>query len=313
MSKSTVKYSVIVLLDKQHEDIAQFVQNLYDLFSRQKESFEILITANGTGGFLRNTLDKFNSYKEKVKAFEINTRVPQTVCLNAALKESNGEIIFVCGAYQQLSNRAHARLLDSWDDKTDILSAWRHKRVDPYFNQLQSRVFNTLVRWITGSDLHDLNSTVRVMRREVIEQTELYGNMYRFLPILAEKKGFTTKEVKCEHYQERGKTGLYSLYSYVTRLIDIFTLYFNTRFSKKPLRLFGSIGLGFLLIGFFILSYSFVQRIFMDQPMGGSHLILLAIFCMALGAQAASVGLLGEIVSFTHGRHRKDYSIEKII
>jgi hypothetical protein len=151
------------------------------------------------------------------------------------------------------------------------------------------------------------------MRREVIEQIELYGDMYRFLPILAEKKGFTTREVKCEHYQERGKTGLYSLYSYVTRMIDIFTLYFNTRFSKKPLRLFGSIGLGFLLIGFFILSYSFVQKIFMDQPMGGSHLILLAIFCMALGAQAASVGLLGEIVSFTHGRHRKDYSIEKII
>ena len=313
MSKNAVKYSIIVLLDEQHEDFARFVQNLYDLFTSRNESFEILIAANGTGGFLRNTLGQFNNYNEKVKAFELNTRVPQAVCLKAALRENNGEIIVVCGPYQQLSNSAHARLLDSLDDKIDIICAWRQKRVDPYFNQIQSRIFNTLVRWITGSDLHDLNCTIRIIRREVIKETELYGNMYRFLPILAEKKGFKTKEIKCEHYQEQGKTGFYSLSSYFTRLIDIFTLYFNTRFTKKPLRFFSSIGLGFLLTGLFITFYIFVQRIFIGQPMGGRSLLLLAIFCMVLGVQAASVGLLGEIIAFTHGRHRKEYSVEKII
>jgi intracellular sulfur oxidation DsrE/DsrF family protein len=313
MSKNTVKYSVIVLLDEQHEDFAQFVQNLFDLFSNREEIFEILIVANGTGGFLRNTLRQFKNYNEKVKAFELNTQVPQAVCLKAALKESNGKIIVLCGPYQQLSNSAHALLLDSLDAKTDILSAWRQKRVDPYLNQLQSRVFNTLVGWITGSDLHDLNCTVRILRREVIEETELYGNMYRFLPILAEKKGFKTREVKCEHYQERGKTGFYSLSSYITRLIDIFTLYFNTRFTRKPLRLFGSIGLGFFLVGLSITSYIFLQRIFTGHPMGGSSILLLAIFFMVLGVQAASVGLLGEIIAFTHGRQRKEYTVEKVI
>jgi intracellular sulfur oxidation DsrE/DsrF family protein len=311
MARNSIKYSVIVLLAEQHEDFAQFVQNLYNLFSSRPETFEILIMANGTGGFLRNQLTKIGNCNNKLKVFELNAQVPQAVCLKAALKETSGEIIVACGSYQQITNEAFEKTLDSMDTATDIISLWRQNRVDPPLNQLQSRVFNTLVRWITGSDIHDLNCTVRVIRREVIEETILYGNMYRFFPILAEKKGFKTKEIKCEHYQERGKTGFYSLSSYVTRLIDIFTLYFNTRFTRKPLRLFGSIGLGFLLIGLFITFYIFVQRIFIGQPMGGRSFLLLAIFCMVLGVQAAGIGLLGEIITFTHGRHRKEYTVEK--
>jgi len=154
---------------------------------------------------------------------------------------------------------------------------------------------------------------VRVFRREVLEETKIYGNMYRFLPIVAARKGFKTTEVNCEHYQERGKTGFYGLSAYITRFIDIFTLYFNTRFTKKPLRFFNSIGLGFFLVGLFITSYIFVQKFSMGRPIGDRPMLLLAIFFMVLGVQAASVGLLGEIIAFIHGRHRKEYTIEKII
>jgi len=137
--------------------------------------------------------------------------------------------------------------------------------------------------------------------------------MYRFLPIVAVRKGFKTKEVKCEHYQERGKTGFYGFSEYVTRLIDIFTLYFNTRFTRKPLRFFSSIGLGFLLIGLLITSSIFAQKFFMGLPIGDRPILLLAIFFIVLGIQAASVGLLGEIIAFTQGRHKKEYTIEKEI
>ena len=313
MPDSSIKYSIIVLLEEQHEGFAQFIQNLHEPFSSRDESFEILIIANGTGGFLRNELARLQSCNDKVKAFELNTKTTQAVCLKAGLKESSGEIIVVCGSYQQITNNSFRQLFDALDDETDIISAWRQNRVDPAFNQFQSKMFNTLVRWVTRVDLHDLNCTLKIFRREVLEETELYGNMYRFLPILAARNGFKTKEVKSVHYQEQGRTGFYSISEYVNRVIDIFTLYFNTRFTRKPLRFFSSIGLGFLLTGVLITSYLFMRRIFMDYPIGNRPILLLATFFTVLGVQAASVGLLGEVLAFTNGRHRKGYTIEKEI
>jgi hypothetical protein len=308
-----MKYSVIVLLEEAHEDFPQFIRNLHGVFSNRHVPFEIIIMANGTGGFLRDRLIELQGFNHKIKAFEFDRKTTQAVCLKAGLRESRGEIIVVCGSYQQIGDNSLAQLLDSLDGETDIVSPWRQRRIDPSFNQFQSKVFNTLVRKMVKSDLHDLSCTVKIFRRGVLEKTEIYGNMYRFLPILAAQNGFKTKEVKCGHYQERGKTGFYGLSDYITRLIDIFTLYFNTRFVRKPLRFFSSIGLGFLLIGLLIMSYVFVQKFFMGYPMGDRPILLLAIFFIVLGVQTASVGLLGEIVAFTHGRKKKEYAIEKTI
>jgi hypothetical protein len=309
----TMKYSVIVLLEKKYRGFSQFIQNLYEAFCSRQMPFEIVIVANSTGGFLRTELTELQSCNGKLKAFELNTKTSQAACLKVGLKESSGQIIVVCGSYQQLTTAALYHLLDALDDQVDIISPWRRQRVDPPFNALQSRIFNAVVRKITNSDLHDLSCTVKVFRREVLENTEIYGNMYRFLPILAERKGYKTKEIECEHYQERGKTGFYSSSEYLTRIIDIFTLYFNTRFTRKPLRFFSSIGLGFLLAGLFIMSSVFGTKIFLGHPIGDRPILLLAIFFMVLGVQAASVGLLGEIIAFTYGRHRKEYSIDRTI
>jgi hypothetical protein len=313
MKPKKMKYSIIVLLEEEQEDFPQFIRNLHAVFLTRNVSFEILIMANGIGSFLRNQLPELQGFNHRMKAFEFNAPTTQAVCLKAGLNESSGEIVVVCGSYQQITNNSLTHLLDSLDEETDIISPWRQHRVDPWFNRFQSEVFNILVRRITKSDLHDLSCTVKVFRREVLEETEIYGNMYRFLPIVAARKGFKNKEVKCEHYQERGKTGFYSLSEYATRLIDILTLYFNTRFTRKPLRFFSSIGLGFLLAGFLITVYVFVQKFFMNLPIGDRPILLAAIFFMVLGVQAASIGLLGEIIVFTHGRQKKEYIVEKKI
>jgi len=313
MKPKNVRYSVIVLLEEEHEDFPQFIKNLYVVFSTRKVPFEILMIANGTGSFLRNQITNLRGLNHRLTALDFNTPTTQSVCLKTALKECRGEIIIVCGSYQQITSESLIQLVNSLDDDIDIISPWRQHRVDPWFNRFQSQVFNILVRKITRLDLHDLSCTVKVFRREVLEQTEIYGNMYRFLPIVAARKGFKTKEIKCSHHEERGKTGFYRLSDYITRLIDIFTLYFNTRFTRRPLRFFSGIGLGFLSVGLAILCYIFAQRFLMGHPVGNRPVLFLAIFLMAIGVQAASIGLLGEIIVFTHGRHRREYSIQKEI
>jgi hypothetical protein len=302
-----------MLLEEKNEDFAEFVQVLHEIFSARSDAFEILIMANGLEGFLKEEFERLNNLDGRLKAYGLSKKTSQAVCLKSVYKESQGDIIVVCGSYQQITKDSFIKLLDSFDSSTDILSPWRQQRVDPSFNQLQSKVFNLLVKFATKSNIHDLSCTVKLFRREVLEETELYGNMYRFLPIVAARKGFKNKEIKCEHYEERGKTGFYSLSEYFERLIDIFTLYFNTRFSKKPLRFFSTIGAVFILLGFFLSAGVFVQKIFLGAPIGDRSILLIAILLMVLGTQTASVGLLGEIVAFTHGRERKEYTVEKEI
>lgn len=310
-----MKYSIIILLEleEMHDGSIQFIEKLYELFSNKKESFEVIVIANGIRTFLKNELMALLKRYDEVKALEFSTKTTQAVCLKAALGETRGDILVVCGSYQQITNDSLLKLIDNMADGIDIVTPWRQHRVDSRLNQFQSKLFNALVSKVTASSYHDMSCTVKVFRREVLERIEIYGNMYRFLPILADRKGFKTKEIKCEHYQQHGKSTYYGLTHYITIFIDIFTLYFNTWFSRKPLRFFSTIGVILSFIGLFIAAYIFAQKIFLNYPIGDRPLLLLAIFFMVLGVQAASAGLLGEIIAFTHGRNKKEYTVDKII
>lgn len=305
-----MKYSLIILVEQWYEDTADYIMDLYGIFGNLNESFEILIVANGTGRKLRKDIKTLTLPKEKLKAFEFNTKISQAVCLKAMLKESRGEILVVTEAYQQIARASFENLLASLDDQSDILCPWRQNRVDARFNQLQSSLFNRLIALASGSRMHDLSCTVKVFRREVLEDIALYGSMFRFLPLLALRKGYRTTEIPCEHYQQKSKNGIRKFALYFNALIDIVNLYFNTFFSRKPLRFFSLIGVGFLLAGILMMIVVLVQKSLFGQPIGGRPTLLLSIFIMVMGSQVACVGLLGEIIAFVQGRHSKEYSVE---
>ncbi len=311
--RRTIKYSIIILLEETQDDFHQFIANLVQEFTCRSESFEILIIANGTEGFLRQQLELMQTSDGNVKAFAFNKKIPQAVCLKAALKESSGRILLVCGSYQQITSKSLSDIIDSLNEDTDIVTPCRQHRVDPSFNQVQSKAFNWLVRLATGSAIKDLSCTVKLFRRKVLEDVEIYGNMYRFLPILAERKGYRNKEVMCEHYQERGKTGFYRFSEYMSRLVDIFTLFFTTRFTWKPLRFFSAIGSIFVLGGIGIMAYVLLEKFLAGVPIGHRPEILLGLLLAMIGIQAAGIGLLGEIIIFTHGRSRPKFDIEKVL
>ena len=310
---TNIKYSVIVLLEEKARDFSQHMRVLFKIFQRRKMPFEIIIISNGMETFINRELVKLSDIQYSIKAFVLNRRTPQAVCLKSGIKKSSGEIIVSCGSYQQITLESFDLLLDSFDNEVDVISPWRQNRVDPVFNQFQSEIFNILVRKATKFNIHDLSCTVKIFRRYILEDIILYGNMYRFLPILAEEKGFCSKEIKCDHYQEQGQTGFYYPSEYIKRLVDVFTLYFNIRFTRKPLRLFSTIGAGFMAAGLFIGIYVFIRKIFFGHGIGEQAVLLFALLFLMLGMQVASIGLLGEIVAYTRGRFRKEYTIEKII
>jgi hypothetical protein len=308
-----VTYSVIILLEEINDDFVRHARTLCRIFKLRGKPFEVLIVANGLDGFLQENIPDIGILASNIQLIALNKKVPQAVCLKLGFKESHGDIIVACGSYQQISENSFGRLLDALEPGIDIISPWRKNRVDPTINQLQSKLFNVVVRKITGSKIHDLSCSVKVFRRAVLEETILYGNMYRFLPIVAERNGFRNLEVEVNHFKEYGPVGFFGFAVYFTRLIDILTLYFNAHFTRKPLRFFSSIGLIFFLIGLSGFCYVIVQRLFMGIPIGGRAVMLLSMLFIVIGVQVSTAGLLGEIIAFIHGRQRKDYTIAKII
>ena len=311
MMKRSPKISVVVLLEEQYPDFPDFLHNLDRLFTRRGYPFEIVVVANGTGNFFRSLEGRMHGLNNRLHAFEFGTKVTQAVCLKAIVKEARGETLVICGSYQQLSDESMEQCVEALDEATDVISPWRKKRVDPTFNQLQSSIFNWLVRRLVKTDLHDFSCTVKVCHRSVLEEVELHGSMFRFLPVLAAAKGFKVREVPVRHYQERGKAGFYSFSDYTTRLLDIFTMFFNTRFSRKPLRFFSTIGVGFISIGLLMMAVLFFQRAFFSIPIGNRPFLFVSLLITVLGVLVSSAGLLGEIIAFTNGRHKKEYVIEK--
>lgn len=307
------KYSAIIIIEEGYEGFIQVVSTICDIFRSRNDSFEILIIANENEDQIKEELRKIKECSSNMKLIVLGRNASNSVCRNAGIKLSRGEILLFCETYQQITKESFVRLIDSLDSNTDAVCPWRQNRVDSLFNQFQSKVFNYLLQVLTRTKFNDLGCKVKLFRKKIFEDIPVYGNLYRFLPVLVEKNGYKVKEIKCDHFQQIGKTGLRRPSRYLSLIVDCLTLYFNLWFAKKPLRFFGSVGAFFLVLGLVAITYIFLQRILGGQAIGGRPLLLVALISMVIGVQTTTVGLLGEIIAFTHGRSRKGYHVEREI
>ncbi|HJM56948.1 MAG TPA: glycosyltransferase, partial [Planctomycetota bacterium] len=180
---------------------------------------------------------------------------------------------------------------------------------------LQSNLFNAFLRRLVGTRFHDVNCTLRLMRREVLEQMTIYGTMYRYLPAIAHHRGFRVDEVRVRHVAEvAGGAGWHGPGVYLRRALDILGVVFLTKFTHKPLRFFGALG-GLSMLGGGIVAVVQVALWFSLDDMQGLYqrpLFLLGVLAFVLGVQIVGFGLVGEIVIFTQARNVREYRIEQI-
>jgi len=308
-----MKYSILFLVEDENEEFSGFFDLIYDLFEEQGEDFEVLVIANGTEGFVRARLSSRKNHLGRLKVTAFPRKVPQAVCLQVALSECSGSLILTLGPSQELSAASYENLIHSMRDGVDLVIPCRKVRKDAILNRLHSKVLNQTVGWLLGLDLRDIGCNVKYFRREVLEGLDLYGNMYRYFPVLAAHKGFKIKEIECDQFDKPRKTRYYSLRLYLDRFSELLNLFFSTNFSKKPLRFFNMIGASFMVAGVMVLLYVGIQRVIFDVLIGARPLLMIGIISLVGGTQIVSFGFLGEIISFVYGRSRKEYTIEKII
>lgn len=305
---------VVPLLDE-HAKVTEVVEALGGELDRLGRTWEALLVYDGLKGALwEEGLALQASTHQQVRTIALHKPFGESVCLNSAYEHARGRLFLTSPQYVQIDPRELGRMLETLDAGADVVASWRHPRIDAGLNRLQSAAFNWVLRRLVGAEFHDLNSTLRLIRRDVLDQLHIYGNMYRYLPAIAHNQGFRVEEVQVRHLQEQGSSGLFGPGVYVRRLLDILAVMFLTKFTHKPLRFFGALGGAGMLAGGLLAGYELVQRLLTegDTSLYERPLFLLGLLLFVLGVQLMGFGLVGEVIIFTQARDLREYRVERI-
>ena len=236
----------------------------------------------------------------------------ESIALNAAFGEASGDILLTLPAYKQLEASEIPRLIKAIDN-CDMVIARRWPRRDSILNRLQSSVFNFMLRSFSDLRIHDAGCSVRVFRRQVMEEVPLYGDLHRFFPIMAYRHGFKTVEVDVEQSKSDAFQRIYAPGIYLRRLLDLLTVFFLIKFTKKPLRFFGLVGSSIFGLGLLATMWLLSERLFFNVALADRPALILSSLLIVLGIQIIAIGLIGEIIIFTHAKDLKEYKIDQII
>ena len=233
----------------------------------------------------------------------------ESIALSAGVAKARGELVVNAPPYLQIEPADVVDVVKALEAGADCVATWRDRRVDPWLNQLQSRLFNRLLRLIMKAPFHDLNSGTRGFRSQVLEEVAVYGELYRFLPVLAARQGFRVVEVRVRHREEKGRSGFYGVGVYLRRILDIVAITFLTRFTQRPLRFFGYVGFTAGLLGVLLTLLPLYDKIFLDESLSDRPLFVIGAILAAFGVQLIGFGLVGEIIIFTQAPNLRDYKV----
>lgn len=238
----------------------------------------------------------------------------ESIALSAGVAKANGDYILNVPPYLQLEPEEVTKVIAALEAGADCVATWRRSRIDPWLNQLQSRLFNWALRLIMNTTFHDLNSGTRGFRRQVLEEVAVYGELYRFLPVMAQRQGFRVVEVEVRHREEKGRAGFYGIGVYLRRALDILAITFLTRFTQRPLRFFGYLGFAAIAIGAPIaIAYLYWRFTVPNYSLADKPAFVIGAILAAFGVQLIGFGLIGEIIIFTQAPNLRDYKIDEVV
>ncbi len=311
---ATLDTTVIVPVTSALAEVAQVVMALSRELERQGRSFEFILVFDGVRGKAYADAQALaEKLGERVRLISFENPFGESVCLSAGFEVSKGRVIVTSPQYVQIDPLELSTMFAAIEAGADFVTPWRHPRVDALLNRVQSACFNWLIRQIIQMEFHDLNCYFRVIRREVLSQVAIYGDMYRFLPVIAHRQGFRVVEVQVRHLREWGASGFFGLGVYVRRFLDVLGVMFLTKFTLKPLRFFGSVGVLCSFLGAAMLAYVIYQKWTVPNAgLYGRPVFLIAITLLVLGVQIIGFGLVGEIIIYTQARHLREYRVERV-
>jgi glycosyltransferase involved in cell wall biosynthesis len=304
-----VMFSVVVPLYNEEKGLEELYNRIVLSLQPLSDSFEVIFVDDGSTDNSFTVLKGLHEKDNRLKVVRFRKNFGKAAALTAGFNEAKGEIIITLDADLQDLPEEIPALLKTMDEGYDLVSGWKSKRKDSFSRRIASRLFNFVTAFYTGVNIHDFNCGFKCYRREVIEELELYGELYRFIPALANWKGFKVGEVKVDHHPRVHGKSKYGSERFLRGFFDLLTVIMLTKYPEKPLHFFGLLGTILSLAGLAINIYMAVLRI-SGKWISNRPILLLGILLLILGVQFIFFGLIGELIVFS-SRKGISYTIKE--
>jgi len=306
---------VVVPLFNEDESLAELVEWVLKVVKKENLSTEIILIDDGSKDRSWEVIEELQQKYPEVKGIKFRRNYGKSAALNIGFKEAKGRVVITMDADLQDSPDEIPELVDLIKNQGfDLISGWKRNRHDPLSKTLPSRFFNGVTRWISKIPLHDFNCGLKAYRSEVVKSIEVYGEMHRYIPLLAKWAGFyKIGEKVVQHYPRKYGVSKFGFERFINGFLDLLSITFVGKFAKRPMHFFGALGTLFFLAGFIMLAVlTFNKLVYEQGGIADRPLFFLGILVLIIGTQLFVTGFLAELVVRSNPE-RNSYLIEKTV
>lgn len=313
--------SVVVPLYNEDESLPELINWVSRVMTEHHFSYEIILVDDGSSDNSWKIIETYSQQNPHVRAIQFRRNYGKSAALHCGFQIASGEVVITMDADMQDSPDEIPALYQMiMEEDYDLVSGWKKKRYDPLSKTLPTKLFNATARKVSGIHLHDFNCGLKAYKNKVVKNIEVYGEMHRYIPIIAKQAGFTRIGEKVVQHRARkyGTTKFGGLNRFINGVMDLLSITFITRFAKKPMHLFGALGTLLFVLGFIAASWLGINKLIclshgIKAPLvADSPYFYIALTCMILGTQLFLAGFIAELVSRS-ATDRNIYQIEKTL
>jgi glycosyltransferase involved in cell wall biosynthesis len=276
-------------------------------------AFEVVFVDDGSTDGSSAVIERLVAAYDCVRLVKLRRNFGKAAALTHGFAEARGDLIVTMDGDRQDDPAEIPKLLAKLDQGYDLVSGWKQSRQDPVSKTLPSKFFNWTVRKSTGVALHDFNCGLKAYRREVTRHVTVYGELHRYIPVLASDLGFRVAEEKVSHRRRTAGQSKYGWRRYARGYLDLLTVLFLGRYRQRPQHLFGGIGTMMVLAGVLVDLYLTIDKLF-GHPIGQRPLLVFGTLLIIVGIQLLSLGLVGELITQARARDKPDdYEVERVV
>ena len=301
--------SVVVPVYNEERSVALLYEELQAALDPLSTPWEAVFVDDGSTDGSFAALTRLHARHDNVRVVRLRRNFGKSAALATGFELARGEWVVTLDADLQDEPAEIPRLLARLEEGWDLVSGWKRDRQDPRSKTWPSRLFNGVTGWLTGVRLHDFNSGFKAYRREVVEEIRLYGELHRFIPALAAWWGFRVDELPVHHRARRFGRSKFGSARFWRGCLDLVTVLFLTRYTRRPLHLFGGLGLAAWTVGFGANLYLTGLWLAGVRPIGTRPLLAFGVLSMLVGIQFFAVGLLSELILSYQTKSADDVSV----
>ena len=309
--------SVVVPVHDEERTVALLYDELASALDPLGQEWEAVFVDDGSRDGSFAALTRLHAQAPNVRVVRLRRNFGKAAALVAGFDQARGDTIVTIDADLQDDPAELPRLLAKLEEGFDLVSGWKTRRQDPWSRRLLSRIFNAVTSWMSGVRMHDMNCGLKAYRAEVAHGLRLYGELHRFIPVLAHHRGYRIAELPVNHRPREHGRSRYGLERYLRGFLDLLTVSFIGRYRQRPLHLFGGLGLLLGLLGTVILGYLTVVKA-LGHAIGNRPLLTLGVLLVVVGMQFFSLGLISEMITSHHEeraaeRERAELHVDEIL